>query len=295
MKVARLSRRGGGGPTYGLVDGGAVATREEIGRAAGADMPESASEFMFGGWLDRIREAAGRGLPHEDLSRFDLLPPVERPGKILCLAFNYADHAGEQGKEPPDEPVVVMKPRTALRGHGADVALPPFVEELDYEAELAVVIGRDCPAGGPESTDAARAGEAVFGYTVLNDVTARDVQRRDGQFTRAKGMDTFAPCGPWITTADEIPDPARLGIALRVNGELRQDSSTAMMRLKPPDIVSHLCRSMTLERGDVISTGTPAGVVLNNGSGWGYLRDGDVVEAEIEGIGTLRSTVRSRR
>lgn len=283
MRIARLAR--GKAETFGLVRGGAVATREEITYETGVPIPAGVKDFLFDGWLGEVRGRLGGLAYSEALSGFRTLAPIGNPPKILCLAFNYRDHAGEQGREPPDEPVAVMKPRTALCGGGDEIVVPPFVGRPDYEAELALVIGRDCRDITPEE-----AGAAVFGYTILNDVSARDVQARDGQFTRAKGFDTFAPCGPWITTADEVPRPDRLRITTRVNGEVRQDSSTSMMHVKPHDAVSRLSQHMTLERGDIISTGTPAGVAL--GGGGRFLEDGDVVEAEIEGLGVLRNTVR---
>ncbi|MGQ0795426.1 MAG: fumarylacetoacetate hydrolase family protein, partial [Nitrosopumilaceae archaeon] len=158
--------------------------------------------------------------------------------------------------------------------------------KLDYEIELAVIVGKDC-----KNITEQEAKAAVFGYMILNDASARDVQAKDKQFTRAKGFDTFAPCGPWITTADEIPDPQNLKMTTRVNGIVRQDSSTSNMFLKIPTIVSMLSKVMTLEKGDIISTGTPAGVMLNRPDAV-YLKNGDRIEMEIEGLGKLENTVR---
>ena len=272
--------------TYGIVRDGRVATRDEIVYGTGVPLPAGAREFLFDGWFEEVRGRLG-SLPHgADLSSFDLLAPIARPPKILCLAFNYADHAKDQDRTPSSDPVVVIKPRTALCGHGAEIVAPGFVGQLDYEIELAMVMGRDCKDVSP-----AEAREAVFGYMILNDVSARDIQAMDGQFTRAKGFDTFAPCGPWITTADEAGDPEGLRLTTRVNGEVRQDALAGGMHIKPFDIVSKLSRTMTLERGDVISTGTPSGVVMNN-PGLEYLKDGDVVEMSISGLGSIRNTVR---
>ncbi|MDA7939736.1 MAG: fumarylacetoacetate hydrolase family protein [Nitrosopumilus sp.] len=282
MRIARI--RAGGAETYGLVRDGRVATREEIAVRTGVPVPDGMRGFLFDGWPAEVERSSGR-LRYET-AEYELLAPVQRPGKIICLAFNYEDHAREQGIDPPDEPAVVLKPPTALAGPGSDIVCPAFAGRLDYEAELAVVIGRDCKDVAPGD-----AMGAVLGYMVLNDVSAREIQERDGQFGRAKGFDTFAPCGPWITTADEAGDPQDLRITTRVNGETRQDSSTSMMHVKIPEIISGLSRVMTLERGDVISTGTPAGVALGGHPG-GYLRDGDLVEAGIEGLGTLRNRVR---
>ena len=303
MRMARIARLGpriaggaadappagaaaSGAETYGVVREGRVATREEITYETGVPLPAGAREFLFDGWFEEVR---GRldSMPYgAALSSFDLLAPIARPPKILCLAFNYADHAREQDRAPTSDPVVVIKPRTALCGSGADIVAPGFVGKLDYEIELAMVMGRDCKDVSP-----AEAREAVFGYMILNDVSARDIQAMDGQFTRAKGFDTFAPCGPWITTADEAGDPEGLRLTTRVNGEVRQDALAGGMHIKPFDIVSKLSRSMTIERGDVISTGTPSGVVMNN-PGLEYLKDGDVVEMSISGLGSISNTVR---
>ena len=296
VKIARLrplsgsgggsAAAGGTAETYGIVREGRVATREEITRETGVPLPAGAREFMFDGWLEEVRGRLG-SLPYgAEVHSFGLLAPIARPPKILCLAFNYADHAREQDREPSRDPVVVMKPRMALCGDGADIVAPGFVGKLDYEVELAMVVGRDCKDVSP-----GEAREAVFGYTILNDVSARDIQAADGQFTRAKGFDTFAPCGPWITTADEAGDPERLRLTTRVNGEVRQDALAGGMHIKPFDIVSRLSRSMTLEKGDIISTGTPSGVAMNHPR-HEYLKDGDVVEMSISGLGSIRNTVR---
>ena len=195
----------------------------------------------------------------EELSKYTILAPISNPPKILCLAFNYIDHAEEQKMNPSEEPVVVMKPRTTLTGTNSEICSPSFVEKLDYEVELALVIGKTC-----KNIDESQAMDAIFGYMILNDVSARGIQFQDKQFTRAKGFDTFAPCGPWITTADEVANPQNLKMTTKINGELRQNSSTSNMFIKIPSIVSKLSKVMTLEKGDIISTGTPQGVVLNN-------------------------------
>ena len=287
MRIARLAR--GDGETYGFVRGDRVATRDEITYLTGVPIPHSIKDFLFDGWLGEITDRM-QDLPFgEDLSGFRLLAPIPNPNKIICLAFNYVDHAREQGLTAPEDPAIVIKPRTALNGSGADIECPDFVTELDYEVELALVIGRDCKN---ISTEEAR--DAVFGYMVFNDVSARDIQAKDKQFTRGKSFDTFAPCGPWITTADEVSDPQNLRMTTRINGEMRQDSSTSNMFIKIPEIVSKISRVMTLERGDIISTGTPAGVMLNKPDAV-FLKDGDRVEMEIEGLGTLSNTIRVTR
>lgn len=282
MRVARL--RGDAGETYGLVRGGRVATAGDIARQTGVPLPPSVKSFLFEGWAGEVG-GMQVGYGH-DLGEFELLAPIAAPPKIICLAFNYSEHAAEQGTESPGDPVMVIKPRTALTGPHSAIRRPPFVEQLDYEVELALVIGRDC-RGVPEE----EAMECVAGYMILNDVTAREIQFGDGQYGRAKGMDTFAPCGPWITTADEVPDPQGLRLVTRVNGRIRQDSSTANMRIKIPGIIAGLSRGMTLERGDIIATGTPAGVAMK--SDFGFLEDGDRIDMEIEGLGSISNVVRA--
>jgi 2-keto-4-pentenoate hydratase/2-oxohepta-3-ene-1,7-dioic acid hydratase in catechol pathway len=220
------------------------------------------------------------------LSDFKILPPIPNPSKIICLAFNYKDHAKEQNLIPPDEPAIIIKPRSALNGATSDIICPTFVSKLDYEIELALVIGKNCKNISEEAAE-----EAIFGYMILNDASARDIQAKDKQFTRAKGFDTFAPCGPWITTIDEIHDPQNLKMVTKVNGTIRQNSSTSNMFLKTTSIVSMLSKVMTLEKGDIISTGTPAGVMLNKPDAV-FLKDGDKIEMEIEGLGKLENMVR---
>ena len=180
-----------------------------------------------------------------------------------------------------------MKPRTALCGTAEDVICPSFVKDLDYEVELAVIIGKECKNISEDD-----AYDAVFGYMILNDISARDIQFKDKQFTRAKSFDTFAPCGPWITTKDEIDDPHNLRLLTKINGDTRQDSSTKNMHLKIPQIISRLSKVMTLEPGDIISTGTPKGVALGNPD-FSFLKDGDLIEMEVEGLGAIKNTVQS--
>ena len=185
-----------------------------------------------------------------------------------------------------EEPVIVMKPRTTLTGTNSEICSPSFVEKLDYEIELALVIGKTC-----KNIDESQAMDVIIGYMIFNDVSARGIQFQDKQFTRAKGFDTFAPCGPWITTADEVPNPQNLKMTTKINGELRQNSSTSKMFLKIPSIVSKLSKVMTLEKGDIISTGTPQGVVLNNPN-LDFLKNGDKIEMEIENLGKLENTIK---
>jgi len=202
-----------------------------------------------------------------------------RPGKIVAVGLNYRDHAAEMGKPLPAEPLLFLKPSTAVIGPEDPIELPLWAGRVDYEAELALVIrtrARRVPR--------ARAAEVILGYTCINDVTARELQRRDVQYTRAKGFDTFAPLGPCIETD---VDPADLRVQCFVNGECRQDSRTAQLIFPPDYLIEHISSIMTLEPGDVIACGTPGGV--------GPLKPGDVVEVRIEGVGSLVNPVIARK
>jgi len=219
------------------------------------------------------------------LSEVQILAPVVSPPKIVCLGWNYSDHAAERKVTPPEEPVFFMKPRTAIVGPGDKIVKRSFVKELDYEGELAIVIGKR--AKDVPDKDAA---DCIFGYTILNDVSARDFQFKDKQWTRGKGFDTFAPTGPYITTKAQLSDTRNLSIRTWVNGELRQDGTTRDMIFDVAQIIYHLSRVMTLEAGDIISTGTPSGVgMAMQPQTW--LKDGDTVRIEIEGVGTLENSV----
>ena len=284
MKIARLLKQDM--ETYGFVNGDNVTTKEEITLQTGIPIPQQIKDFLFDGWYDEIKPKISNLKYTQKISDFKVLAPIPNPSKIICLAFNYKDHAREQNLIPPDEPAIIIKPKTTLNGATADIICPSFVSKLDYEVELAVIIGKDC-----KNITEQEAKNVIFGYMILNDASARDVQAKDKQFTRAKGFDTFAPCGPWITTADEISDPQNLRMTTRVNGIVRQDSSTSNMFLKIPTIVSMLSKVMTLEKGDIISTGTPAGVMLNRPDAV-YLKNGDKIEMEIEGLGKLENTVK---
>jgi acylpyruvate hydrolase len=215
-----------------------------------------------------------------------LLAPIHDPGKIICLGLNYADHAAEQGKQPPDKPMIFAKYATCIVGPGDPVVLPTgYTSKVDYEAELAVIIGRE--AKGVSESEAPG---CIAGYTLMNDVTARDFQAEDKQWVRGKSCDTFAPMGPHILTADEVPDPHDLRIQLRLNGQTMQDSRTSQLVFKVPFLISYLSRTMTLEPGDVISTGTPPGVGVYRTPPL-FLKSGDCMEVEIERIGVLANPV----
>jgi 2-keto-4-pentenoate hydratase/2-oxohepta-3-ene-1,7-dioic acid hydratase in catechol pathway len=286
MKIARINDAKVK-ETYALVsdDGKRLVIRQEIQEQTGIPVPPSIKDFMFRGWLDEVRQQKDRLAFKRKIEDVELLVPIPNPPKIVCLAFNYYDHARDAGLTPSDEPVIFMKPRTALNRPFRDVICPSFVTRLDYEAELAVVIGKDTKKVSEED-----ALNNVFGYMVFHDVSARDIQFKDKQFTRGKGIDTFAPCGPWITTKDEVADPQNLLITTKVNGEVRQNSPSSNMVLSIRRIISALSRTMTLEAGDIISTGTPAGVAMSMKEPR-YLKDGDTVEITIEKLGTIRNRI----
>ncbi len=202
-----------------------------------------------------------------------MLPPV-MPSKVVCIGLNYRDHAKELGFDLPVEPLIFLKPGSAVIGHLDDIIYPEQSERVDYEAELAVVISKQCSKISPENSS-----DYILGYTCLNDVTARDLQVKDGQWTRAKSFDTFCPIGPYIET--EINDPHNLDIRLVLNGEIKQSSNTSNLIFSVIDLVSTISHIMTLNEGDIIATGTPSGI--------GPMNRGDRVSVEIEGIGALEN------
>jgi 2-keto-4-pentenoate hydratase/2-oxohepta-3-ene-1,7-dioic acid hydratase in catechol pathway len=214
-----------------------------------------------------------------------LLAPVPRPGKLIAIGLNYRDHAAESNMPIPEKPVVFSKFTTSVIGPNEPVVLPETSEKVDYEAELAVVIGRRAKHVARE-----RALEFVLGYTIINDVSARDFQFADGQWQRGKSCDTFAPMGVYIATTDEIPDPHQLWIKLRLNGQTMQDSNTSQLIFGIPELVSFLSETITLEPGDVIATGTPPGVGFARKPPV-FLKPGDQMEIEIQGLGTLANPV----
>lgn len=209
------------------------------------------------------------------LSDVTLLAPCE-PSKIIALGLNYRDHAAEFGREVPDEPLIFMKPSTSVIGPDGDIVYPRMSRRVDYEAELAVVMGQTA-RHVPEN----QALDYVLGYTAFNDVTARDLQKKDGQFTRSKSFDTFAPMGPWIET--DLPDPDNLAVEAYLNGERRQHSNTNHMVFGVAHLISFISRIMTLLPGDVIATGTPSGI--------GPMKVGDMIEIRVEGIGSLKNRI----
>ena len=272
--------------TYGLIKDNHVATKDSITFETGIPLPFSIKDFLFEGWYDEIKYKISDITFKDKFEKFSLLDPLPNPPKIICLAFNYIDHAKEHSVIPPKNPVIFIKPRTTLCGTGSDIRCPHFVKQLDYEVEIAVIIGNTC-----KNVDESESKNYIFGYMIFNDVSARDIQMKDKQFTRGKSFDTFAPCGPWITSTDEITDPQNLQLITRINGQVRQNSSSKNMFIDIPSIVSQLSKVMTLEKGDIIATGTPEGVAMNNPD-FPFLKDGDSIEMEIEKLGKIQNTVK---
>ncbi len=257
---------------------------------ADADLPAEMTDILALGrdGLRRAAVAVAAGKPI-DPATVRLLPPVPRPEKIFCIGLNYADHARETGREPPAEPIVFSKFVTALAAHGQPIVLPRSSQKVDYEAELVVVIG----AGGRDIRKN-QALEHVAAYTCGNDISARDwqSQKPGGQWLLGKTFDTFAPLGPELVTADELPNVGDLRIRLRLNGRTMQDSRTSQLIFGVADLVSYISGVCTLSPGDLIFTGTPPGVGVAR-TPRVYLQDGDTVEVEIEGIGVLKNVVNS--
>jgi 2-keto-4-pentenoate hydratase/2-oxohepta-3-ene-1,7-dioic acid hydratase in catechol pathway len=260
--------RDGGGTRLGAVEGDVIRPLE------GRDVRDA---------LEAIPSTAPG--PPVPLAEAELLAPLP-PGTLLGIGLNYRDHAAETGAELPVQPLLFAKLVSSVTGPAGEVVRPDYTAELDYEGELAVVIGRaarDVPAG--------RALDHVFGYAVMNDLSARDRQRAEPQWIRAKGGDGFAPFGPWITTADEVPDPQGLSIRTWVNGDLRQDGTTRDMVFSVAELIAFCSSSFTLRPGDVITTGTPAGVGVAR-EPKAFLQPGDRVRVEIPELGVLEHAIR---
>ncbi|MER6260692.1 fumarylacetoacetate hydrolase family protein [Streptomyces sp900105245] len=240
--------------------------------------------------LGRVRAAAEAGaLPVLDAAGLRIGPPVARIGKIVCIGLNYHDHARETGAEPPSEPVVFFKAPDTVVGPHDTVLVPRGSVKTDWEVELAVVIGRTARYLASAEEGLAH----VAGYTVAHDVSEREFQiERGGTWDKGKNCETFNPLGPWLVTADEVADPQRLPLRLWVNGELKQDGTTAEQIFPVGEVVRYVSHFMTLYPGDVINTGTPAGVAMGQPEPKPYLRSGDVVELEIEGLGRQRQELK---
>lgn len=243
------------------------------------DMPDVGERFFREGWLEKIAGVADEGMPAD----VRLGPPVAHPSKIICLGKNYAEHAKEGGFDAPERPLLFCKANTALTGPCDPIRLPLSSGQIDWEVELAVVMGRG--GRGIPKTDAL---DHVAGYTIMNDVSGREAQFGDGQWFRGKSFDTFAPLGPHLVTPDELGDPELLTLESRVNGELMQRGRTSEMIFDIPFLIAYISEDMTLRPGDIISTGTPSGVGIFRNPPI-TLSDGDEVECRIEGIGALRN------
>jgi len=233
-------------------------------------------------WLDGAEAVEGEPFPLESV---ELLAPIRRPGKIICVGRNYVAHAHERGFDAPPEPILFPKWANSVSAPGATVVVPGATVEPDWEAELGAVIGSHCSHVSVE-----HALEHVAGYTCLNDLTARDLQNRVSQWTRGKAVDGFLPMGPWLVTADEVGDPQTLAVRCRVNGETMQDGHTSLMIWNVAELVSFISETIALEPGDVIATGTPAGIGAARTPPV-FLRDGDVVEVDVERVGLLETTI----
>jgi 2-keto-4-pentenoate hydratase/2-oxohepta-3-ene-1,7-dioic acid hydratase in catechol pathway len=258
--------------------------------AADASLPASLRRLLELGEpaLRRVAEVVRRtDVAKHPLAEVKLLPPVPDPPKIVCIGLNYRDHAAESGAPIPREPVLFSKYTTALVGHNAPIVLPKVSSKVDYEAELVIIVGKR-----GRHLSAKDAWGHVAGYTVGHDVSARDWQlEKDGkQWMAGKTFDTFAPTGPWLVTADEVPDPHNLGIRLRLNGRTMQDSNTRQMVFSVGDLLAYLSQVFTLEPGDLIFTGTPPGVGFARKPPV-FMQPGDVAEVEIDGLGVLRNPV----
>jgi 2-keto-4-pentenoate hydratase/2-oxohepta-3-ene-1,7-dioic acid hydratase in catechol pathway len=280
MKFVRYATHGTA--SWGVLNDGEV---HELGQLPAGD--PSIADVGNGSYVNTVARAVERGsAPTVAVEEVSLLAPVAEPGKIVCVGLNYHDHAEEQDEDVPGSPLLFGKAPTSVANPGEPIVHPAGIEEVDYEVELGVVIGRTASAVSAED-----ALDHVAGYTVVNDVSARDAQFEDEQFFRGKSYDTFAPMGPTLV-AESALDPNDLRVETRVDGETKQSSTTAEFIFTVEELVAYISRAMTLRPGDVISTGTPGGV--------GIFRDppellepGDVVEVEIEGIGTLENPVAS--
>lgn len=288
MKLTNIYT-GDGGSSMAIVDGNRALDLMAVER-------ESESFRSVAHWLRAGEQARQRTLelleragkhpqPWQAFASLRLAPLVDRDARIFCVGLNYADHAAENNLAPPSTPVFFSKLASVSVPHGAAVVLPAGSAQVDYEAEFAFMIGKRA-----RSVAVADAQAFIAGYTIMNDVSARDMQFMDQQWFRGKNCDTFAPLGPWLVTADEIEMPGNLKLELRLNGKTRQRSNTSQLVFGPAALLSYLSQSLTLEPGDVISTGTPGGIGYYANPKV-FLQPGDVVEIEIENIGTLRNAI----
>ena len=289
MKIARY--RYDNKETYGVLNDDSVLSLPALSEENRGQLPENIEGFIAAG-ENALRTAENLLLKAKSkqltaLNEATLLAPLAQPPKIICLGLNYRDHAKETAVTLPKEPIIFMKPRTAIIGPNEKIN-KSFVRELDYEGELAIIIGAKC-----KNVPISEAKSCVFGYTVFNDVSAREIQFGDKQWTRGKSFDTFAPIGPCITTRAQLEDTSNLRIRTWVNNELRQDGTTRNMVFKVEEIVHRLSQVMTLEPCDIIATGTPAGVAMAMKQPK-WLKNGDVIRIEIEGIGILENVIEQK-
>lgn len=287
MKLGRIITNSGESLVIIIKDDKAI-TQQEIKDQAGVELSNNLVDQLAYDSITRIERLLPKLKFTHDPSEFNYTYPIRRPPKIIFLNFNYIDQGGwiRFGKHNPQEPVFYLKPCTCLNGPFDEIRCPKFVTQLDFEGELAIVIGT-----GGKNLSSEDALLAICGFMVMNDVSARDIQYTDIQVSRSKCFDTFAPCGPWITTRTEIENADDLRIVTRVNGEIRQDSNTHNMVLKCEEIVSKLSKVMTLEPGDIISTGTPMGSILSSHGRKPWLRNGDLVEVEVQHLGAIKNKI----
>jgi 2-keto-4-pentenoate hydratase/2-oxohepta-3-ene-1,7-dioic acid hydratase in catechol pathway len=281
MKLVTFTQ--GGSTRIGVVDGDAIVDLS----VAAPQLPREMCAFLAAGAeaLAAAKHVVGTAAARVARKDVKLEAPILRPPKILAVGLNYKDHIAETGNKTPEVPMIFNKQSTAVNSPYGDIHLPRASEQLDYEGEFAIIIGRYC-----RHVPKQRAREVIVGYTIANDVSVRDWQRRVPTFTMGKSWDTHCPLGPWITTADEVGDPHALDLKTWVNGELRQHSNTSQLLFNCFDLVEHLSTVFTLEPGDVISTGTPSGVaVAMKPPKW--LKAGDVVKIAIEKLGEIENRV----
>ncbi|MEM4581320.1 MAG: fumarylacetoacetate hydrolase family protein [Candidatus Korarchaeum sp.] len=269
---------------YGLSVEDEIAPSSELSRVLGKGLPPTLDELIGTSLVDEVIGLGDRTFERAiKLEEVEVTKPISNPPKIICLGRNYVEHAAETGSDPPKEPVIFMKPRTSLNDPFSDVLVPDdYTSEVDYEGEIAFIVRK---GGRKLSEEEARS--SILGYLAFNDITARDLQRRDKQWVRGKSLDGFAPIGPWIEVSVDFEE---LGISTWVNGELRQRASSREMVFKPWEILSTLSKGMTVEAGDLIATGTPAGVGAFSDPPK-LLRHGDVVEVEVWKVGKIRNRI----
>ena len=293
MNIVRYHHKGR--ELYGTLGNNRVICLHELAQYQGVELPESLKDFVTQGAQGirtvekMLMKASKKEVNNVSsmISETTILAPIAFPPKILCLGLNYRDHAAEQNAAIPDEPIIFMKPHTTIIGPNDNIIKPFSVQQLDYEAELAIIIGKEA-----KRVPVSRAESYIFGYTIMNDVSARDVQFKDGQWTRGKSFDTFAPTGPCVTTVNQLKDTSDLSIRTWVNSEIRQDSTTRNMVFTVQEIIHHLSQVMTLKPCDIIATGTPSGVGFASKPRPMFLQSGDIAKIEIEGIGLLQNTVK---